>query len=102
MKLNLIERFTLVDLIPKKSDYIMLKQYRNLREKLGLNPEEVKQFSVKLQGENMTWDNSIDTSKEIKITEIEHDILSKEIRKLDESKILEEKHFTLYNKFINK
>lgn len=89
-----------MDLLPKKSEYVLLKLHRQLKERLGLQTDEVDKFQVKFQGENMSWDKTLDTGTDFDFNETEMDIIKKELRALDEKRQLEDKHFTLYKKFI--
>lgn len=99
--LTLNERFTIMDLVPKKAEYILLKQYRILKEKLSLKPEEIPQYEVKVDETGITYNKLLDKEKEVEFTSIELDIIRKELKILDEKRQLEDKHYSIYEKIIN-
>ena len=105
-KLNLGERFALLGLLPSEGNFATLKVVRKLRESLSLTEEEIKHFEVKQiptsGGQSqLTWSVEKATEeKEFEFGEFAIDMIKTELKKLEEDKKLEDKHFSLYEKFI--
>ena len=45
-KLNVIERLTVMQILPQENNFSTLKLIRNLTDKIGLNADELKKFGV--------------------------------------------------------
>jgi len=106
MKLKLAERFVLLGLLPKEGNFATLKVVRQLKESLSLTEDEIKHYEVKqVAKENgdvqLTWNTEkAKTDKEFEFGEFSVDMLKAKLRKLEEDSKLEEKHFTVYEKFV--
>ena len=101
MKLNVTERLTILSILPKESDFLTLKIVRDLQASLGLNESEWKEFEIKQNGTNVSWNpekGSIE--KDIKIGEKAIDIIVTAFKELDKQKKLTAQHFSAYEKFI--
>ncbi len=102
VKLNIMERLVLMDLLPKESNYITLKIMRETKEDVTFNEEELKRFEIKHGANGMiTWKDELSLEeKEFEFGDVVLDIIKIELNKLDGNGKLEEKHTTLYEKFI--
>lgn len=106
MKLLITERFAVLSILPKETDFVTLKVLRDLQDTLALSEKELKEYEVKTmvnpQGEQRTqW--SIEKAKvtaTLKIGERANDIIVAELEKLDKTKKLTSEHFSIYEKFI--
>lgn len=98
MKLNVLERLNLLDILPKQGDYTTLKIVRKLRETLSFSEEEHKKYQFRQEEGRLFWEN--DDEKDVHIGEMAMDMIQKALKKLDEDKKLTEEQFTLYEKFI--
>jgi len=105
-KLNLGERFSLLGILPSEGNFASLKVVRKLREDLSLTEEEIKYFDVKQipssGGQSqLTWspEKAMET-KEFVFGEFAEDMIKAKLKKFEEEKKLEDKHFSLYEKFI--
>ena len=103
MKLNVLERLMALKMLPEKGNFITLKLVRELRETLGFTEKELGTYSVKQNEEGViSWNNEKGKEEvEIKISDFGRDLIKDCLKKLNESKKLEDKHFTLYGKFID-
>ena len=99
MKLNILERITLIDLLPKEGNFQTLKSLRVLREELSFSEEENKDFEIKIEGDSVTWKDQGQV-KEIEIGEILHAIIANQLKELDRTEKLIEQHMSLYIKFV--
>ena len=129
MKLNVLERLALLEVVPKEGDFITLKLVRKLRETLSFSEEEIAKIDFnqnwkcpKCQNEmssssapkcecgsymtatgSMTWDaqKGEKVLKEIHMGEKMMSLCVTALKKLDSEKKLTESFFSLYAKFIN-
>ena len=101
MKLNLVERFTLLQLLPVQGDFSTLKIMRKLREDLSTTEGEIKEFGIQQVEDRVTWNPEQGSGEvEIPIGEIATMIVEKLLKDLDDTKKLADQHFTLYEKFV--
>ena len=103
MLLTILERLILLDILPKKGDFTTLKIVRKLREDLSFSEEEHAVLHFKqLDANQIQWDVEAakDLDTEITIGEKAADIIVEALKKLDEDKILQDNHYTLYEKFV--
>lgn len=101
--LRIEERLVLLELLPKTGNFLTLKSLRRGRERLALSDEEIKKFKVKISEDRNTvrWD--VEAAKEttnISFSDSINDIIISTLKKLNNDNTLEEKHFSLYEKFI--
>jgi len=100
MKLNLQERFVLLQVLPKEGNFMTLKIVRDLQDSLSPSEEELKECGVTQKEEQITWNEKGREEKEIKIGEKATDIIVEALDKLDKENKLSTQHMTLYEKFI--
>lgn len=101
MKLNVLERVVLLGILPGEGDFTTLKILRELRDSLGFSEKEYKKFNLETKENQVTWD-PVEGAKdvEIEIGETARDIIKDALVKMDQDKKLEEKHFSVYEKFV--
>ena len=104
MKLNIQERLTVFELLPEKGTFLNLKQVRQARENLSFTPEEHEKYKfTNLKDGRLTWqlvDGKPDEPVEIELTEQACQLVKKSLEDLDKDGKLEDRHFTLYEKFV--
>ena len=102
MKLTVLERISLLGVLPAEGDFVTLKIVRELRENLSFDEDELKQLKVKAEGGRIQWDATAETpgGKEIKIGEKATDVIVAALKKLNADKKLTDQHFSLYEKFV--
>lgn len=101
MKLNVLERLTLLQVLPQEGDFVTLKITRDLQNSLSLTEEEFKLYDVKRDDEQIIWNDNGKEEKEILIGEKATDIIVETLSNLDKNKKLTAGTYGLYNKFIN-
>lgn len=100
MKLKILERLLMLDILPKEGSFVTLKIVRKLREKVSFTEKEIKDFEITQNEKNVSWNIKIDSEIEKEFSDMETDMIKEKLKRLDDEKKLEEKHFTLYEKFI--
>ncbi len=102
MKLNVLERITALGIMPEAGNFATLRVMNDLRMALSLTEAEFKEFGVKQEGDQMSWNPKGTEEREIKVGEKATDILVEALEKLDKEKKLLNQHYTLYEKFVEK
>lgn len=102
MKLSVLERLTLLQILPPEGNFVTLKIVRDLTGILAMNEKEYKEFNIQQKGKQITWNLKGSQEKEIEIGEKATDIIREALKKLDETKKLEQRHLSLYEKFMEK
>jgi hypothetical protein len=128
MKLNVIERLALLEVLPREGDFVTLKLVRKLRESLSFSEAEVKEINFNMVWKcpkcsketsaseapkcecgnymittgSMTWDSQkgANTFKEIHMGEKMMALCVTVLKKLDNDKKLTESYFSLYEKVV--
>ena len=95
-----MERLTLLSILPKEGNFVTLKVLRSLTSNLGLSESELKEFDVKQNDQQVTWNEKGNEEREIEIGEKATDIIVEALKKLDDEKKLTEQHFSVYEKFV--
>lgn len=98
--LNVLDRVTLLSILPEQGDYLTLKIVRKLRESLAFEEEEISRLNIQQADGRITWDATADEGKEISIGEKAQDIIVGCLEKLNKEKKLTEQHYILYEQFI--
>ena len=101
MKLTILERILLLQILPKEGDFITLKVIRELQDVLGFSEADYKKYKIKQEGGSITWDVEAGKKEvEIAVGEKAQEIIKEAFEKLDQEKKLEQKHFNLYERFV--
>jgi hypothetical protein len=100
MKLNLLERIMILNVLPKESNFITLRIVKDLEKSLSFTEEEIKEYSIKQEGQNINWNIEGNVEKEIQIGEKATDIIVESLKKLNEQNKLTMQFFSTYDKFI--
>jgi hypothetical protein len=98
MKLNVLERITLMSLLPVEGNYITYKILTDLKLQLSFSEAELKEYEIIISENKATWGKSGD--KEIKIGERAKEIIVNLLKKIDENNKLNANNISLYEKFI--
>jgi hypothetical protein len=98
MKLNVLERITLLQVLPREGSYITFKILMDLKAKLAFNEKEIKDCGIDEKEGRVTWKKSMD--KEIEIGEKAFDIVQETLKKIDKEGKINEQTFILFEKFI--
>jgi len=101
MKLTILERILLLQILPTEGDLITLKVIRDLQNVLGFSEADYKKYKIEQENGQITW-NIEEGRKEVelKVGEKAQDIIKESFQKLDKEKKLEAKHINLYERFV--
>ena len=101
MKLNLNERFTVLGILPKESNFATLKIVRELQGVLAPSEAEFKEFEVKQEEGQIRWNKKGLEEREIKIGEKAADVIKEALKALDKEKKMLPQHVPLWEKFVD-
>lgn len=100
IKLSVIERLSLLQILPKMNNVITMKIIRDLNERLGIGAREAKEIELSFYGENVKWNIEKDKNVEFEFNDIELGIIKDSLKELDKQKKIEVRHISLFEKFI--
>ena len=98
MKLAVLDRLILLNVIPQEGDFTTLKIVRNMKDDLSFSEEEHKQLNFCTKDERLSW--NMELEKEINFGEKATGIITDAFKKLSEQKKLRIEHMELYEKFV--
>jgi hypothetical protein len=102
MELTVFDRLILLNILPKEGDFTTLKIVRKLREDLSFSEEEHAALEFKHENGTVQWKQGGDIPKDVPIGEKASDMIADVLKKLDKEKKLQETHFSLYERFVEK
>lgn len=101
MKLGVLDRLLILNILPKEGNIITLRLIRDIIQKVGLSDKELKDLKMKqIDNGRVTWDNSKEIIKDINLGESAIGIISDEFKRLNKDKKLTMEHMNVYDKFV--
>lgn len=101
MRLGVIERITLLQMLPQQGDFLTLRIIHELRQTLSFTEEETVDFGLEIVPESQTirWNQKSAREVEIPIGPKAHSIIVSTLLEMDKAAKLTENHLSLYEKF---
>lgn len=101
MRLDVLDRLMLLDVLPPTGNVLTLKIVRTLRESLSFNEDELAALNMQQQGEQVIWDRTKEDpkGKEIVIGERATDLIITRLKELNEKEKLTPQHLSICEKF---
>jgi len=101
MKLTILERVTLLQVLPSEGDFVTLKILRGLRDALGFSEADHKKYDIVQKDGRITWDRMKGImGEEVEIGDKAKEMIKESLLKLDKEKKLRPEHFDIYQKFV--
>ena len=100
MKLNLLERVTILGILPQEANFLNLKIIKDIQDVVSFTEEDFKEFDIKQTDGKITWNAKGTEEKEISIGEKATDIIVEALKELNKDKKLTANHYSLYVKFV--
>lgn len=97
MKLNVLERVTLMGILPAEGNLVTFKILADLRKTLSFSEKEIKDFKIVQKEGRIFWAKSAD--KEIPLGEQARIIINTALQKCDADGKVNEGNFSLFVKF---
>lgn len=82
MKLSVVDRLILLDILPHQGKIITMQNIQALKNNLTFTPLEINEWGIKDTERGVTWNNKI-KEIDIEITPQQEEILKTEIKNLD-------------------
>jgi len=98
-KLTLGDRFAVLGILPAEGNFATLKVVRKLREQMSLTEVEIKEQNVRQEDDQIKWDDGEKTT-EMEFGEFGTEMIKNALEKLDKENKLEDKHFAIYEQFV--
>jgi len=102
MKLNVLERLKILQLLPQEGNFMTLTIVNKMKESLSLTEAEFKEFEVKEDGVQTTWNTKGQEEQELEIGEKASDIIAEALKKLNDEDKLTVQYMSVYEKFVEK
>jgi len=99
MKLSVLERLILLNILPNEGTFANIKLLRVSRENLSFNEKENKELNFQQNESGLKWSDSV-KDKEIELGEVVTQMVVKELKKMDDEGKIMEDHISLYEKFM--
>ncbi len=101
MKLTVLERVTLMQILPGEDNLVTMRIVRELKNECSLGEDEMKKLKVVQKGDQFQWDDKIDNKnpKDVPIGLKATEIIVEALKKLIESKKIEDRHIDLCERF---
>jgi hypothetical protein len=100
VKLDVLERLMLLQVLPKEGNYSNLKALRVVREKLAFTAAENKALAFREEQGMLRWNPDAVPVKEIFFGEILEGLIVKALKEMNKQEKLTQDHFSLYEKFV--
>ena len=97
MKLNVLERVTLMGILPPESNFVTFRILIDLKKALSFSEKEIKDFKIVQKEGRIFWGKSVD--KEITIGEQAIIIINTALQKIDADGKVNEGNYSLFEKF---
>jgi len=98
MKLSILDRLVLLNVLPKEGQVTTLKIVRKLQEDLSFSEEEHKRLNFRQEEDRLVWNDEED--KEIEIGERATDIIKSALRTLNDQGKLHIDAVDIYDRFM--
>lgn len=99
VELSVLERLTLLNILPERGNVATLRIVRTLREDLSFTEEEIETFGVTLEEDRVLWDESKTEARGYTFGAVQQKVIVDALQKLDEEGAVELQHLDLMDKF---
>jgi hypothetical protein len=100
MILKVLDRITLLGILPEQGDFLTLKLVRQLREDLSFSEHELEAMSIQNSDGRITWNPEADAGKPVSIGKAATELIACGLKKLDKEQKLTDHHVDLYSTFV--
>ena len=108
MKLSVLDRIMLSNVLPKEGTFANLRLLRVVKEEISFNEGENKLLNFRQDGDQLHWDSKLVDGKQVdvfsdrefSIGEVVTKLIRSELEKLNSKAKLTEQQFSIYEKFM--
>ena len=101
MILTIMERMMALGVLPEKGNLAQIRLHNGLINKLGLSAEEMTEYEVKQEGDQMLWRQDLPQEKDIDLKPAEVVFIADALKKKNDAGELVPQHLTLYDKIVD-
>jgi len=101
MQLGIVERITLLQILPQQGDFLTLRILHELRQALSFTEQETEEFGLEIDPDKqlVRWNQKATREADIPIGPMAASLVVGTLRDLDKAAKLTENHLSLYEKF---
>jgi len=100
LKLNVLERITVLNLLPKQENYLTFRMVTELKKELSFTEVEIKKFGVVFTPDGrVSWKDG-KTIKNIDVPDTISAMLVEKLKSLEKDKKIDEENVSLYEKLV--
>ena len=102
VKLAIVERIQLLNLLPAEGNAITLRVVNELRQELSFSEREIKDANIQNDAETgrVTWKDDAKLIKDVKVGDTANGIIKEALKKLDDEKKLTLAVMPVYERFM--
>ncbi len=101
MELNILERLMLVSILPQQGDIVSLKLVQDLKMSLAFTEEEIVEYKIVNDDNQVTWDPEAEYVKDVQIGPKAMSLIVSELEQRNEDKTLSVDFISLYDKIMD-
>ena len=98
--LNVGERLTVLNIMPKEGNFVTLRMIRTLINKLAPSAEEITEFEILAENNTVRWNVKGNVPIDFEFADAEVDLIKKELKRMDSENKLPMEVFSVYEKFV--
>ena len=102
MQLELMERLQILNsLLPQEGNAVKLRVITEAQGVLGLSSDELTEWDVKQDGDQVVWNQEKVVAKDIPISDAVRGIITEELSRLNDEDKLTMQQLSLWDKFVS-
>ena len=98
MQLGILDRVTLLQVLPAEGNYITFKILNDLKAELSFSEKEIEECGLEVSENKIAWKLSFD--KDVNVGDKANEIIVTALKKLDGEGKINASNVSLYEKFI--
>lgn len=98
MKLNVLDRLSLINILPREGNFLTLTIAKDITKKVGILQDEAKEIGIVFGEKNVSWKPDA-PEKDVEFSDSELGVIKKQLKKLDTEGKLTMELLETYNKF---
>jgi hypothetical protein len=99
MKLNILQRILIFSILPKEGTLLTMKTLKSLKTKITFSEDDVKEYNIRIDGNQYLWDGDKPNDTEFDLTEGEVKFITDGLKELDVQGKITEQYLSLCELF---
>jgi len=97
--MSVVNRLTLLGILPKEEDIIRMRTIRNLKMDLALDDDEIRDLNIVQEDGLIKWDRTKEKPKEIPMDSVRRGVIKETLEKLNKEKKVTDQIIDLWDIF---